>query len=135
MTQLLPEEIERIAEAGVTVIHCPQSNLKLASGFCPVQELKQHNARVIIGTDSCASNDDLNMFAELKIAALLAKGVSRDATAFNAQQSIRAATIDAAQALGIADETGSLQVNKSADVIAVRCDNVESQPMYDLFGH
>ena len=135
MTQLLPEEIERVAEAGVTVVHCPQSNLKLASGFCPVQELKRHNARVIIGTDSCASNDDLNIFAELKIAALLAKGVSQDATAFTAQQSIRATTIDAAHALGLADEIGSLQINKSADVIAIRCDNVESQPMYDLFSH
>ena len=135
MTQLLPEEIERVAEAGVTVVHCPQSNLKLASGFCPTQELLRHNARVIIGTDSCASNDDLNMFAELKIAALLAKGVSRDATAFTARQSIRAATIDAARALGIAEETGSLEIDKSADIIAVRCDHVESQPMYDLYGH
>lgn len=135
MTQLLPKEIERVAETGVTVVHCPQSNLKLASGFCPTQELLSNNARVIIGTDSCASNDDLNMFAELKTAALIAKGVSLDATAFSAEQALRSATIDAARALGIGDETGSIEANKSADIIAIRCDNVESQPMYDLFGH
>lgn len=135
MTQVQPEEIARVAEAGVTVIHCPQSNLKLASGLCPTQEFLRHNARVIIGTDSCASNDDLNMFAELKTAALLAKGVSQDATAFSAQQAIRAATIESARALGIADETGSLEANKSADIIAIRCDNIEAQPMYDVFGH
>ncbi len=135
MTQLTPEEIERICEAGVTVIHCPESNLKLASGFCPSHELLQGGARVIIGTDSCASNDDLDMFSEIKTAALLAKGVSKSATAFSAQQAIRAATIDAANALGLGSEIGSLEKNKSADIIAVRCDSIESQPMYDVHSH
>ena len=135
MTQLLPEEIENLAQTGATVIHCPQSNLKLASGFCPTQDILQHDIRMIIGTDSCASNDDLNMFSEIKTAALLAKGVSQDATAFSAQQAIQSATIDAARALRIDDETGSLVVGKSADIIAVRCDSVEAQPLYNVFSH
>jgi len=135
MTQLTAEEITQIANAGATVLHCPESNLKLASGMCPVHALKQAKARVIIGTDSHASNDDLDMFSEMRTAALLAKGVSQDATAFNAQQTLRAATIDAARALGLGDETGSIEKHKSADIIAIRCDNIESYPHYDVFGH
>ena len=135
MTQLTQKEVERICEAGVTVIHCPESNLKLASGFCPCHELLKNGARVIIGTDSCASNDDLDMFSEIRTAALLAKGVSENATAFSAQQAIRAATIDAAKALGLESEIGSIEINKSADIIAVRCDSIESQPLYDIHSH
>ena len=75
------------------------------------------------------------MFSELKTAALLAKGVSQDATAFSAQQAIRSATIDAARALRIGDETGSLAIGKSADIIAVRCDSVEAQPLYNVLSH
>ena len=132
MTQLEDKEIERVAEAGVNVIHCPQSNLKLASGFCPTYKLLRRDARVVVGTDGCASNDDLNMFSEIKTAALLAKGVSQDATALPAQQALQAITIEAARALGIGDETGSLEVGKSADIIAVACDSVEAQPLSDL---
>lgn len=135
MTQLLSEEIERVTEAGVTIIHCPESNLKLASGFCPTHALLQQGARVTLGTDGCASNDDLDMFGELKTAALLAKGVSSDATAMTAQQAIRAATIDAAHALGLSNEIGSIEINKSADLIAIRCDAIESLPIYDIYGH
>ncbi len=135
MTQLNEQEIERIAEASVNVIHCPESNLKLASGFCPVQSLLDHNIRVIIGTDSCASNDDLDMFSELRSAALLAKGVSQQATAFPAQQAVRASTINAAMALGLEDEIGSLEKDKSADIIAISCDNIEGHPLYDIYSH
>ncbi len=135
MTQIIPEEFELIAASGVTVLHCPESNLKLASGFCPTKEFLQRGIKVLIGTDSCASNDDLNMFSEMKTAALLAKGVSQDATAFSAQEVIRAATIDAAKALGIGDETGSLETDKSADIIAIQCDSVEGQPFYDVHSH
>jgi len=135
MTQLTAEEITQIADAGVTVLHCPESNLKLASGMCPVHALKQAKARVIIGTDSHASNDDLDMFSEMRTAALLAKGVSQDATAFNAQQALRAATIDAARALGLGNEIGSIEKHKSADIIAIHCNNIESYPHYDVFSH
>lgn len=135
MTQLLPEEIEQVAEAGVTVVHCPESNLKLASGFCPTQQLLAQGAKVIIGTDGCASNDDLDMFSELRTGALLAKGVSEDATAFSAQKTIQAVTIDAAKALRLDKEIGSIEKDKSADLIAISCDSVESQPMYDVCSH
>lgn len=135
MTQLTAEEIQQVASTGVTVLHCPESNLKLASGMCPVHALKQANARVIIGTDSHASNDDLDMFSEIRTAALLAKGVSQDATAMNAQQALRAATIDAAQALGLADEIGSIEKHKSADIIAINCSDIESHPHYDIYSH
>ena len=135
MTQLTEAEIERVAEAGTTVIHCPESNLKLASGFCPTQDLLSQQARVIIGTDSCASNDDLDMFSEMRTAALLAKGVSLQATAFPAEQALRAATIDAAKAFRLDDEIGSLEPGKSADIIAINCDNIEGQPIYDLASH
>ena len=135
MTQLLPNEIERVAEAGISVIHCPESNLKLASGFCPTQQLIKQGAKVVIGTDGCASNDDLDMFSELRTAALLSKGVSEDATALSAQQTIQAVTIDAAKALRLDKEIGSIEKGKSADLIAISCDSVESQPMYDVCSH
>ena len=128
-------ELDRVAQAGVTVIHCPESNLKLASGFCPTHDLQQRQAKVIIGTDSCASNDDLDMFSEMRTAALLAKGVSQQATAFSAQQAIRATTIEAAAALGLDDEIGSLEKNKSADIIAISCDSIEGHPLFDVYGH
>lgn len=135
MTHLNSAEIDLAAAAGLTVIHCPESNLKLASGFCPTHTLLEQNTKVIIGTDSSASNDDLDMFSEMRTAALLAKGISQQPTAFNAQQAIRAATINAAQALGLDDEIGSLEKNKSADIIAIRCDNIESFPLYDIYSH
>ena len=133
MTQLQNEEIEHIAEAGVNVIHCPESNLKLASGHCPSTKLLEHGINLSIGTDGCASNDDLDMFGELKTAALLAKGISQDATAMPAQKALRAATINAAKALRLDHEIGSIEINKSADVIAIRCDDIESLPIYDTF--
>ena len=135
MTQLNQQEIQQVSEAGVTIIHCPESNMKLASGFCPTHELLNHNARVIIGTDSCASNDDLDMFSEIRFAALIAKGYSGVATAFSAQQAIRAATIDAAKALGLENDIGSLEKGKSADIIAISCDSVEGHPLYDIYSH
>ncbi len=135
MTQLTEQEIDHIANAGVNVIHCPESNLKLASGFCPTQSLIEHNARVLIGTDSCASNDDLDMFSEMRTAALLAKGVSQQATAFSAQQAIQACTIEAARALRLDEDIGSLEIGKSADIITIACNNIEAQPLYDIYSH
>ena len=135
MTQLTAEEISLVAEAGVTVVHCPESNLKLASGFCPVNELLQNGSRVILGTDGSASNDDLDLFSEMRTAALLAKGVSADAAAFNARLAVRAATLDAATALGLGDEIGSLEKGKAADIIAIDCSSIEAQPIYDAYSH
>lgn len=135
MTQLQDDEINLLAETKTNIVHCPESNLKLASGFCPVQKLIDKQINVALGTDSCASNDDLDILGELHIAALLAKGIARDAAALPAYQSLRCATINAATALGIENETGSLEVGKSADMTVIDVDIPEVQPVYDTIGH
>ena len=131
MTELNAFEIERIAEAGVHVAHCPESNLKLASGLCPVAELQDKHINVCLGTDGAASNNDLDMFAEMRTAALLAKGISGDARACNAQQTIQMATINGARALGLAEKTGSIEVGKQADIIALDMSTLNTQPLYE----
>lgn len=135
MTQLEEIEISLLAETNANVVHCPQSNLKLASGFCPVQKLRQQNVNVALGTDSCASNDDQDMLSELHSAALLAKGVSKNAAALPAYDALRCATINAAKALGIDRDTGSLEIGKSADLSIIDVNTPEAQPMYDPIGH
>lgn len=135
MTHLNQEELTLLADSGTSVITCPESNLKLSNGFCHTHSLLEHGIQLAIGTDGCASNDDLDMFSEMRTASLLAKGISRDPTAFSAQQTIQAATINAAHALGLGEEIGSLKKDKSADIIAIRCDTVESQPIYDIYSH
>ncbi len=131
MTSLNEMELERLAETGVNIVHCPESNLKLASGFCPVSKLQQQNSNVCLGTDGAASNNDLDMFGEMRSAALLAKGVSGDASSCNAEQSIRMATINGAKALGLDQQIGSLEIGKKADMIAVDFSQINSQPVYD----
>jgi len=131
MTSLNELEIERIAETGVHIVHCPESNLKLASGFCPVDTLQHLNINICLGTDGAASNNDLDMFGEMRTAALLSKGVSGDASSCNAEQSLRMATINGAKALGLSDKIGSLEVGKKADVIAIDFSQLNSQPVYD----
>ncbi len=131
MTALLPGEIETLAQAAVNVVHCPESNLKLASGFCPVKTLTDAGINVALGTDGAASNNDLDMIAEMRIAALLAKGVSHEATVLPAHTALRMATLNGAQALGLADRIGSLEVGKSADITALDLSNIASQPVYD----
>ncbi|OGT91389.1 MAG: N-ethylammeline chlorohydrolase [Gammaproteobacteria bacterium RIFOXYD12_FULL_61_37] len=130
MTQLTDAEIAAFAEAGGHVVHCPQSNLKLASGFCPVAKLVAAGVNVAIGTDGAASNNALDMFAEMRAAALLAKGVSGDAAAVPAHTALRMATLNGAKALGLDEITGSLIPGKAADLIAVRLDQIEGQPLY-----
>ena len=135
MTHLEEDEIDLLAETNANIVHCPQSNLKLASGFCPVQILKDKNINVAIGTDSCSSNDDLDMLSEMHSAALLAKGVANDAAALPAYETLRCATINAAIALGIDHDTGSLEIGKSADFCVIDVDTLEAQPIYDPIGH
>ncbi|MCW9023326.1 MAG: TRZ/ATZ family hydrolase, partial [Gammaproteobacteria bacterium] len=118
MTQLTDDEITLIADAGVHISHCPESNLKLASGFCPVQKLNQAGINVALGTDGAASNNDLDMFSEMRTAALLGKAVANDASALSAWQVLKMATLNGARALGIDEETGSLTSGKAADIIA-----------------
>ena len=130
MTQLTDTEIERCAEAGLHVIHCPESNLKLASGFCPVHKLQRAGVNVALGTDGAASNNDLDVLSEMRTAALLAKGVAGDASALPAASALYMATLGGARALGLDRETGSLGVGKQADIAAVYLGDVETQPLY-----
>lgn len=132
MTDLTDEEIADCAEFGVSIAHCPESNLKLASGFCPVAKLVAAGVNVSIGTDGAASNNDLDMFGELRTAALLAKGASGNAAAFPAAQALRAATLGGAIALGLDERIGSLKPGKAADFIAMDMDQLDSYPLYDL---
>ncbi len=130
MTQLEQDEMALFAASGASVVHCPESNLKLASGFCPVAQLWQAGVNIALGTDGAASNNDLDMFSEMRSAALLAKGVAADASALPAADALRMATYNGAVALGIADETGSLEEGKAADVVAVNLDTPACHPIY-----
>lgn len=131
MTQLDKEEIALVAQQGVHVVHCPESNLKLASGFCPVQALLEAGINIALGTDGAASNNDLDMLGEMRTAALLAKGVSGTATALPAHMALRMATLNGARALGLEERTGSLAVGKAADLCAIDLSPLETQPVYD----
>jgi len=132
MTQLQEGEIAALAEAGASVVHCPESNLKLASGFCPAAALRAAGVNLAIGTDGAASNNDLDMFGEMRTAALLAKAVANDARALDAASTLRAATLGGAGALGWQDRIGSIEAGKQADLVAVRLDEVETEPLYDV---
>ena len=131
MTQLNDAEITRLAEAGASVVHSPESNLKLASGFCPVHKLLSAGVNVALGTDGAASNNDLDMLGELRTAALLAKAVSGDATAVPAHTVLRMATLNGAKAMGLDAEIGSLRPGKAADITAIDLSALSSQPVYD----
>ena len=132
MTQLIDAEIAACAEAGVSVVHCAESNLKLASGFCPAEKLLRVGVNLAIGTDGCASNNDLDMFGEMRTAALLAKAVANDASALDAASTLHAATLGSAKALGWNERIGSIEAGKEADLCAVRLDAIETQPMYNV---
>lgn len=135
MTQIDDSDIERLTSSGSHVIHCPESNLKLASGFCPVQKLIDHGINVAIGTDGAASNNDLDLFGELRSAAMVAKAVAGDAAALSAHQALAMATINGARALGREHDLGSLVPGKLADVIAIDLSDPFLQPIYDPASH
>ena len=130
MTQLEDDEIELIGACGAQLVHCPESNQKLASGHCPVSRLIDAGVNVAIGTDGAASNNDLDMLGEMRSAALQAKAVSANACSVPAETALRMATLNGARALGIADRTGSLSVGKSADIVALDLGTPETQPVY-----
>lgn len=131
MTQLTDPEIETLARSGANVVHCPASNLKLASGFCPVQKLLKAGVNVALGTDGAASNDNLDLLGEMRTAALLAKAVANDATALAAHQALRMATLNGAKALGLDDRIGSLLPGKAADLTAIDLSAANTQPVYN----
>ncbi len=132
MTQLTDAEIALCAARGVSVVHCPESNLKLASGFCPVHKLVHAGVNVAIGTDGCASNNDLDMFGEMRTAALLAKAVADDASAFDAASALRAATLGSAKAMGFDHLVGSIEAGKQADLACVDLSALETQPLHHV---
>jgi len=130
MTQLLPDEMTALAEHGVKVAHCPQSNLKLASGMCQVAQLQARGVCVCLGTDGASGNNDLDMLAELQTASLLAKGVSGNPSALPAHAALQAATLGGARALGLEADIGSLAPGKKADMIAIDLAPAATQPVY-----
>ncbi len=124
-------ENARFAESGVNVAHCPRSNLKLASGIAAITDFRRAGINVAIGTDGAASNNVLNMLSEMRTAALLAKVAADDAAAIPAAEALRMATLNGAAALGLAHETGSIEVGKWADLACTDLNRLHSQPIYD----
>ena len=131
MTQLTDKEIKLTAEQGIHVVHCPESNLKLASGHCPVDALLKTGTNVCLGTDSASSNNDLDMIGEMRTASLIAKTTANNASALPAWQALEMATINGAKALNKQANFGSLEAGKAADIIAIDLNNINTQPVYD----
>jgi 5-methylthioadenosine/S-adenosylhomocysteine deaminase len=127
--------MEMLARAEVGVIHNPRSNLKLASGVAPVPDLLRAGVRVGLGTDGAASNNELDPWAELQLAALLHKGVRLDPLAVPAPIALEMATIGGARALGLDDRIGSLEIGKRADVVVIELDENNLVPLYDAVSH
>lgn len=132
---LSPGEIELLAERGCHIAHCPASNLKLASGIAPIKALLGAGVNVGIGTDGAASNNTLDMLHEMRLAALLAKGATGDAEAVPAWQALEMATINAAVALGMEQEIGSIEIGKAADLMAIDLSAPETTPCFDPVSH
>jgi 5-methylthioadenosine/S-adenosylhomocysteine deaminase len=128
-------EIDLLGSHACSIAHCPSSNLKLGSGFAPIEALRKAGANICIGTDGAASNNRLDMLQEMRTAALLAKAVARDAEAFPAHAALRAATLGGAQAIGIGELTGSIVPGKAADLVAVEMRAPELAPCYDPVSH
>jgi len=132
---LEPAEIAMLAGLGASVAHCPSSNLKLASGIAPVGAMLSAGMNVGIGTDGAASNNRLDVFAEMRLAALLAKAASDDAETLPAHVALRMATLNAAKALGLEQKIGSVETGKCADLCAVNLASIELSPCYDPASH
>jgi 5-methylthioadenosine/S-adenosylhomocysteine deaminase len=135
MTQIDDSDIQTLTRTGAHIVHCPESNLKLASGLCPVQRLNDAGINVTLGTDGAASNNDHDLFGEMNTAAMIGKVVADDAAAVNAHQAIAMATLNGARALGREEELGSLEAGKLADLIAVDLGDPFLQPVYDPASH
>lgn len=131
LTQLDAGDIELLATTGARAVHCPRSNLKLASGYCDVARLRAAGVPVALGSDGAASSNDLDMFTELRFAALLAKGLGGDATRLPAATALEMATLGGATALGLEQEIGSLEPGKAADLIAVELTDPGALPLYN----
>jgi 5-methylthioadenosine/S-adenosylhomocysteine deaminase len=128
-------DIELLSRHGCSVVHCPTSNMKLASGIAPVSAMFSSGINIALGTDGSASNNRLDMFAEMRQAALLAKIAANDATAIPAHRALRMATQAGAEALGLGAVTGSIEAGKCADLCAIDMGRIETQPCYDPVSH
>ena len=135
MVHLTDYEIKLVHQYGCSVVHCPSSNMKLASGFAPIPALLNQGVNVGLGTDGAASNNRLDMFEEMRQAALLAKATSGQADALPAHQALRMATLNGANALGLGEITGSLAVGKAADITAINFSDLNLTPCYDPASH
>ncbi|MBX3710186.1 MAG: TRZ/ATZ family hydrolase [Gammaproteobacteria bacterium] len=130
MTQINDADFAILQETQPNIVHCPESNMKLVSGSCPVEKLAQMGINVALGTDGAASNNDLDMLGEMRSAALLGKITANDPKALPAMHALKMATINGAKALGIEHITGSLEPGKAADFIAIDLNHIETQPVY-----
>lgn len=135
MTQLTNDEINLLKKTGSHVVHCPESNLKLASGFAPIAKLLRAGVNVAVGTDGAASNNDLDMFGEIRTASFIAKATGEDPTLLPAKEALAMATINGAKAIGLEKEIGSLEPGKAADLIAVNLNSFLTQPIYNPISH
>ncbi|QRN40730.1 MAG: TRZ/ATZ family hydrolase [Neisseriaceae bacterium] len=135
MVFLSNDEIQRAQRIGLSISHNPSSNMKLSSGFAPISTLLEQGVNVGLGTDGAASNNRLDMFSEMRLASLIAKGYSKQPTDLSAYETLKMATINGARALHIDDKVGSICVGKHADIIAVDTSKVENQPVYDPISH
>ncbi len=126
------EDIRILKDNNVSPVNNPSSNLKLASGFAPVDRMLKAGVNVALGTDGSASNNNLNMFEEIHLASILNKGVNLDAISVKAIDALKMATINGAKALQWDDEIGSIQVNKKADIILIDLDKPHLYPLHNL---
>ena len=129
------EELDMLRDSGAKVSHNPESNMKLASGVAPVPAMLRRGITVGLGTDGCASNNDLDLFREMGTAAKLHKVTSMDPTVLDARTALKMATIDGARVLGMEDRIGSIETGKCADLICVRMDMPHLTPVYHLYSH
>jgi 5-methylthioadenosine/S-adenosylhomocysteine deaminase len=129
------QEIELLAKLGCSVAHCPTSNMKLASGIAPAAQLLSKGVRVGLGTDGAASNNRLDLFQEMRHAALLAKVATGDAAVLDAHTVLRMATLNGAAAIGLDGRIGSITPGKAADLVAVRLDELETSPCFNPASH
>jgi 5-methylthioadenosine/S-adenosylhomocysteine deaminase len=132
---LSEKEMELAAESKAGVVHCPESNMKLASGACPSWDLVQRGVKMAIGTDGPASNNNLDLFEEMRSASFLSKLVTGNPEALDAASVLRMATIGGAEALGLEDRIGSLEPGKLADMIVIDLNRPHLMPMYDPVSH
>jgi 5-methylthioadenosine/S-adenosylhomocysteine deaminase len=132
---LTEDDILLLLRHNASVVHCPSSNLKLASGFAPIAQLVSQGINLALGTDGAASNNRLDLFGEMRLGALLAKAVARNAEAIPAHSALRAATLGGATALGLEQRIGTIVAGKEADLTAVRLSGPELSPCYDPVSH